>query len=90
MRWEVLHISDHTLPCLAFKLLNTNGIERDVRIAIACAIISDDRSQVLDSKKGEMSEWLKEHAWKACDLTYAAAPTSSKSRWLRAPGFEPA
>jgi hypothetical protein len=54
-----------TTRFLAFKLLNTNGIERDVRIAIACAIISDDRSQVLDSKDGEMSEWLKEHAWKA-------------------------
>src|SRR6185503_5640078 len=25
-----------------------------------------DRSQVVDSKNGEMSEWLKEHAWKAC------------------------
>src|SRR5688572_5550863 len=23
-------------------------------------------SQVVDSKDGEMSEWLKEHAWKAC------------------------
>jgi hypothetical protein len=23
-----------------------------------------DRSQTLDSKDGEMSEWLKEHAWK--------------------------
>src|SRR4030095_3258537 len=25
-----------------------------------------DRSQTIDSKCGEMSEWLKEHAWKAC------------------------
>ena len=24
-----------------------------------------DRSQTVDSKDGEMSEWLKEHAWKA-------------------------
>ena len=24
------------------------------------------RLQVVDSKDGEMSEWLKEHAWKAC------------------------
>ena len=24
-----------------------------------------DRSQTVDSKSGEMSEWLKEHAWKA-------------------------
>jgi hypothetical protein len=30
----------------------------------ACAIICFDRSQVLDFKDGEMSEWLKEHAWK--------------------------
>src|SRR6478672_3461873 len=25
-----------------------------------------DRSQTVDSRYGEMSEWLKEHAWKAC------------------------
>jgi len=31
----------------------------------ACAIIFlTGRSQVVDSKYGEMSEWLKEHAWK--------------------------
>jgi hypothetical protein len=24
-----------------------------------------DRSQTVDSKDGEMFEWLKEHAWKA-------------------------
>jgi hypothetical protein len=29
------------------------------------AIIVVGRSQTVDSKDGEMSEWLKEHAWKA-------------------------
>src|SRR5437879_2416549 len=31
-----------------------------------CAILIAGRSQTVDSKYGEMSEWLKEHAWKAC------------------------
>ena len=30
-----------------------------------CDNVLPDRSQVVDSKDGEMSEWLKEHAWKA-------------------------
>jgi hypothetical protein len=32
---------------------------------MTCAISDPDRSQVVDFKDGEMSEWLKEHAWKA-------------------------
>jgi hypothetical protein len=28
-----------------------------------------DRSQTVDSKSGEMSEWFKEHAWKANRVT---------------------
>jgi hypothetical protein len=37
----------------------------DVREGKFCAILIADRSQLVDSKSGEMSEWLKEHAWKA-------------------------
>jgi hypothetical protein len=32
-----------------------------------------DRSQVVDSKDGEMSEWLKEHAWKLIPAARADA-----------------
>ena len=30
-----------------------------------CDNLLHDRSQVVDSKDGEMSEWLKEHAWES-------------------------
>ena len=46
------------------KLLNADEIERTARKSTACAIISVGRSQIVDSECGEMSEWLKEHAWK--------------------------
>src|SRR3990172_2452364 len=41
-----------------------------------------DRSQTLDSKDGEMSEWLKEHAWKAC--------VGETLPWVRIPLSPPA
>src|SRR5687768_5179200 len=31
-----------------------------------CDNLMSGRSQIVDSKDGEMSEWFKEHAWKAC------------------------
>jgi hypothetical protein len=46
------------------KPLKDNAIEEARRKFAACAIIVRNRSQVVDSKDGEMSEWLKEHAWK--------------------------
>ena len=45
------------LPSLLTTIGSRGGGEiRDIVVA--------DRSQVVDSKDGEMSEWLKEHAWK--------------------------
>ena len=42
---------------MAGRCLDLNGV---------CNNHVPDRSQTVDSKDGEMSEWLKEHAWKAC------------------------
>jgi hypothetical protein len=56
------------------KPLNANKFEERVQRTAACAIISADRSQVLDSKDGEMSEWLKEHAWKTNQATLTKSP----------------
>src|SRR5580765_3978990 len=39
-----------------------NGSE----VAGVCDNHRQGRSQTVDSRHGEMSEWLKEHAWKAC------------------------
>jgi hypothetical protein len=38
-----------------------------------CDNLLSDRSQIVDSKCGEMSEWLKEHAWKLVPLARADA-----------------
>ena len=51
---------------LARKLLNRIGIEEEYSAAASvCDNQVLDRSQIVESKDGEMSEWLKEHAWKA-------------------------
>lgn len=47
-----------------FKPLSAKEIEERLAKASACAIIPPSRSQVIDSKDGEMTEWLKVHAWK--------------------------
>ena len=50
---------------MRFKLLNRNVIDDStVDTVDVCNNQVLDRSQTLDFKDGEMSEWLKEHAWK--------------------------
>jgi hypothetical protein len=58
----------------AAKALNANEIELDTRIITGvCDKSVRSSSQVVDSKVGEMSEWLKEHAWKLIPLARADA-----------------
>jgi hypothetical protein len=46
------------------KPLIANVIEESCESRRACAIIFAKPLATIDSKYGEMSEWLKEHAWK--------------------------
>jgi hypothetical protein len=74
---KVLHNSCRRVQFVGAKSLNTDGIELDARMVNSvCDNQWRNRSQVVDSKDGEMSEWLKEHAWK---LTPDARADATKS-----------
>ena len=50
-----------------YKLDRANGgTDADV-----CDNLAQSVSQLVDSEDGEMSEWLKEHAWKTIVVTLA-------------------
>src|SRR5262249_39331355 len=68
--WETYHNCVDVGNLTDSKLLirRTLGVEGRF-----CDNRSTDRPQVIESKSGEMSEWLKEHAWKATPRARADA-----------------
>ena len=65
--WEVIHNFYRGPTSVEFRPLNAKVIaSAPGKGAGVCDKSAAGRSQTVDFKDGEMSEWLKEHAWKAC------------------------
>ena len=58
----------HFARCI---LTRARKLDKGAKVPGVCDSLLPNRSQIVDSKDGEMSEWLKEHAWKTIVVTLA-------------------